>query len=74
MRRFELTPTQAAAIETNRGLLPPGKCENCGRQAPLYQFYNEYTNEEVIEFKLCPNCIRNAVRCVEMCWRLMPDE
>ena len=63
---MNLTPTQEAALETNKGLIEPGKCETCGQFGPLYQFYNEYTSEEVVEFKLCPRCVMNAVRCVEL--------
>ena len=73
MNDIPLTPTQEAALECNLGLIEPGKCESCGREGPRFKFYNEYTNEEVVEWNLCPNCLSKAVRCVEMCLRFQPD-
>ena len=61
-----LTPTQEAALETNYGITDPGRCDTCGQYGPRFKFYNEYTSEEVVEFDLCPRCMGNAIRCVEL--------
>lgn len=71
MMQANLTPTQEAALETNYGLTMPGRCDTCGKYGPRYKFYNEYTSYDgPIEYDLCPRCITNAVRCVDIFLRL----
>ena len=52
----------------NLGLVPPGKCESCGKKGPRFKFHNIHADPEVT-MDLCPACMDKALKCLSIFFR-----